>query len=322
MSIMCTDHSGEIVIRPVLEEDLDQVDLIFRTSFGTFFGAEEPEKIFGDTELVRTRWLADPGACFAAELDGELVGSNFVTTWGSFGFFGPLTVRPDHWDRGIAHRLMEATMELFSSRRTGHLGLFTFAHSPKHIVLYQRFGFWPRFLTAVMEAPVTAPARPVPYARFSELAAHDRAGLTSSVRELTGAIFDGLDLSREIDAVFDQHLGDTVLIEDSSGLQGLAVCHIGAGTEAGSGICYLKFAAVKPGADAAVSFGRLIDACHDLGSASGAGILQAGVNFARERAYGALREKGFRTQFQGVAMHCPNEDCYDTPTSWVLDDWR
>jgi hypothetical protein len=217
---------------------------------------------------------------------------------------------------------MEATMDLFRSRGTEHLGLFTFAHSPKHIVLYQRFGFWPRFLTAVMEAPVIPPAQPGSYAKFSELATRDRAGLTSSVRELTGSIFDGLDISREIDAVFDQRLGETVLIEDSSGLQAVAVCHIGSATEAGSGICYLKFAAVKPGPDAAVSFSRLIEACHDLGAASGAGILQAGVSFARERAYGALRDKGFRTQFQGVAMHCPNEDCYDTPASWVLDDWR
>jgi predicted N-acetyltransferase YhbS len=266
--------------------------------------------------------VADPGAGFAAELDGEIVGSNFVTTWGSFGFFGPLTVRPDCWDRGIAHRLMEATMELFGSRQTRHMGLFTFAHSPKHIVLYQRFGFWPRFLTAVMEAPVVAPAHHVSYARFSELAAHDRAGATSATRELTDVILDGLDVSREIDAVFDQRLGETVLIEDPSGLQAVAVCHIGAGTEAGSGMCYLKFAAARPGPDVALSFSRLIDACHDLAAASGAGILQAGVNFARERAYCALREKGFHTQFQGVSMHCPNEDCYDTAASFVLDDWR
>ncbi len=33
---------------------------------------------------------------------------------------------------------------------TQHAGLFTFAHSQKHVGLYQRFGFWPRFLTALM----------------------------------------------------------------------------------------------------------------------------------------------------------------------------
>jgi GNAT superfamily N-acetyltransferase len=306
----------------MLASDLDRADLIFRTAFGTFFGVGEPEKIFGDTEMVRTRWQADPGAALAADLDGTVVGSNFVTTWGSFGFFGPLTVQPDCWDRGIAHRLMEATMELFNSRRTRHLGLFTFAHSPKHIVLYQRFGFWPRFLTAVMEAPVAAPDRRISYDRFSELAPRERAETARAVTELTGAIFDGLDLSGEIEAVFDQKLGETVLIEDGSGLQAVAICHIGPGTEAGSGMCYVKFGAARPGPKAARSFDRLIDACHDLAAGSGAAIVQAGVNFGRVQAYEALREKGFRTQFQGVTMHRPNEDGYDTAASWVLDDWR
>jgi GNAT superfamily N-acetyltransferase len=315
-------RTDEIVIRPVLLGDLDEVDLIFRTAFGTFFAAPEPETTFGDADLVRTRWLADPGAALAAVIDGAVVGSNFVTTWGSFGFFGPLTVQPACWDRGIAHRLMESTMDLFASRGTKHLGLFTFAHSPKHVVLYERFGFAPRFLIAVLEAAVDMPRDTVSYLLLSDLAARDRTGVTAAVRELTGSVFPGLDLSREVDAVLDQTLGETVLIEDDSGLQGVAICHIGAGTEAGSGMCYVKFAAAKPGPKAQMSFARLIDACGDLAASRGATVLQAGVNFARQQAYWALREKGFRTQFQGVSMHRPNEDAYDTSSALVIDDWR
>jgi GNAT superfamily N-acetyltransferase len=306
----------------MLENDLDRVDLIFRTAFGTFFGALEPETVFGDTEMIRTRWHADPGAGVVAELDGIVVGSNFVTTWGSFGFFGPLTVHPDHWDRGVAHRLMEATMELFRARGTPHLGLFTFAHSPKHIVLYQRFGFWPRFLTAVMEAPVTDGESTVKYSKFSECSPSERAEAKRAVGELTDAVYRGLDLSGELEAVADQKLGETVLVEDGSGLQAVAICHIGPGTEAGSDMCYVKFAAARPGPDAVRSFDRLLDACNELAARSGTSILQAGVSFGRVQAYEALRRKGFRTQFQGVAMHRPNEDGYDTATSLVLDDWR
>ena len=129
-------------------------------------------------------------------------------------------------------------------------------------------------------------------------------------------------MSREVDAVLDQGLGETVLVDDESGLQGVAICHLGAGTEAGSGTCYVKFAAAKPGPKAGLSFARLVDACGDLASKRGATVVQAGVNFAREQAYRALREKGFRTQFQGVSMHSPNEDAYDTPGALVIDDWR
>jgi GNAT superfamily N-acetyltransferase len=322
MTTRPSNRRSDVVVRPLVESDLDQADLIFRTSFGTFMGAAEPERFFGDTDLVRTRWRADPTAAFAAELDGELVGSNLVTNWGSVGFFGPLTVRPDCWDRGIAKQLLEPTMDLFASWKTRHVGLLTFAESPKHVGLYQSFGFWPRYLIAAMAAPVVAPERAVSYTRFSEVASHDRAGLAADVSELTSAVFDGLDVTREIEAVLDQKLGETVLVSDSSGLQAVAVCHIGPGTEAGSDTCYVKFGAARPGRKAARSFGQLIDACQDLAATASVSVISTGVNLGREHAYAALRQRGFRAQFQGVAMHRPNKPGYDRPNYYVMDDWR
>ncbi len=32
--------------------------------------------------------------------------------------------------------------------------------------------------------------------------------------------------------------------------------------------------------------------------------------------------RGFRTEFQGVAMHHPNEEGYSRPGVYVIDDWR
>jgi len=315
-------NSGDLVVRPLREPDLDRADRIFRTAFGTFLKDPEPEKFFGDADFVRTRWRADPTAALGAELDGDLVGSNFLTNWGSVGFFGPLTVRPDHWDRGVARRLMEPTMDLFDAWGTRHVGLLTFAESPKHVGLYQSFGFWPRYLIASMAAPVLGPARVGSYVKLSELAPSDRAGATGEVRELTSAVFEGLEVTRELEAVLDQKLGETVLVHDAAGLEAVAVCHIGPGTEAGSGTCYVKFGAARPGPGAAHSFGRLIDACRDLAAKADASTLSAGVNFGRERAYAALRENGFRTAFQGVAMHRPNEPAYDRRDCYVIDDWR
>ena len=73
-----------------------------------------------------------------------------MVDWGSVGVFGPLTVHPDLWNKGIAKHLLKSTMEYFAKLGTRHIGLFTFANSPKHVRLYQRFGFWPHFLTAIM----------------------------------------------------------------------------------------------------------------------------------------------------------------------------
>jgi hypothetical protein len=81
-------------IRTLTQRDLPVADRIISAAFRTFLGAPEPEKFWADLAYAGTRWLADPNAAFGAEWDGEIVGSNFATRWGSVGFFGPLTVRP------------------------------------------------------------------------------------------------------------------------------------------------------------------------------------------------------------------------------------
>src|SRR5712692_9427678 len=130
--------------------DLDAVDRIYRVAFGTFIGEPDPKRFGGDTAFVPTRFAADRSGALVAEAEGPVVGSTFVADWGSVGFFGPLTVAPELWDRGVGRSLLDATMDLFSARGTRHAGLFTFSHSTKHISLYQRYGFWPRMLTAIM----------------------------------------------------------------------------------------------------------------------------------------------------------------------------
>jgi len=144
----------------------------------------------------------------------------------------------------------------------------------------------------------------------------------SAIGELTDAVYPGLDLSREIEAVREQRLGETVLIDDTAGLQAIAICHIGAGTEAGGGACYVKFAAVRPGPQAKRDFDLLIDACHALAAERGASVLVAGANAGRDRAWKTLAGRGFRREFQGVAMHRPNDAGYSTSDSYVIDDWR
>src|SRR5215469_9564041 len=96
----------EVKIRMLREQDLPEADRIVRLAFGTFLGVPDPITFMGDADYARTRWLADPSAALGGEVEGELVGTNFATRWGSFGFFGPLTIRPDMWDRGIAQRLL------------------------------------------------------------------------------------------------------------------------------------------------------------------------------------------------------------------------
>jgi GNAT superfamily N-acetyltransferase len=314
--------SNVISIRPLLDADLDAADRIMRLAFGTFIGLPDPASFLGDADMVRSRWRADPSAAFAAVLDREVVASNFATSWGSVGFFGPLTVRPDLWDRGIGRLLMEPVMDRFAAWGTRHAGLFTFAQSQKHVGLYQKFGFWPRFLTAVMSKPPGRSTGSPRWTRYSGAAEAEQPALLEHSRHLTHAVYDGLDVTREIDAVQRQSLGDTVLLWEDDQLGGAAVCHYGAGSEAGSGACYVKFGAVRPGAGASERFSRLLEACEALASSQGAARLLAGVNTARHEAYQHMLAHGFRTDFQGVAMQKGNDAGYNRPGIFLIDDWR
>ena len=92
---------------------------------------------------------------------------------GNDHFLDPLTIHPEFWAIGIAKRLLESTMQLFSKWNTQHAGLFTFAQSSKHIALYQKFDFWPRFLTTIMSKNVISKKNNnianLGWSRYSEL---------------------------------------------------------------------------------------------------------------------------------------------------------
>lgn len=312
-----------IEIGPLREADLPQADRIFRLAFGTFLGLPEPLAFAGDSDFIGTRWRAAPDAALGAyAADGTLVGTNFAARWGSFGFFGPLTVHPDYWDRGIARQLLARTMNQFEDWGIGHVALFTFPQSAKHVGLYQSFGFWPQQLTPVMAKPVGEAAQAGAWQRYSALDDAARAAARDACRALADAVHPGLDLTREIEATTAQGIGDTVLVHDGEDLVAFAVCHLGKGSEAGSGTAYVKFGAARPGPAAATNFERLLSACEALAHAHGLGQLLVGVNTARHDAYRLMLARGFRTLLQGVAMQLGNIPGYNRADCFVVDDWR
>ena len=321
---MTTTHPKEhIQVRPLREGDLDEADRILRLAFGTVNTAPNPETYMGDRSLVHTRWRANPRTAFAAEVDGKLVGSNFATCWGSFGFFGPLSIDPAFWDRGYASDLIAPVMELFEGWKVSLAGLFTFAHSVKHIGLYKKFGFRPRSLTLILEKNLRPnTTQNSSWSVFSKLDQHAQQEALAACRQLTDAIFDGLDVGFEIESIYQQSLGETVLIWGANGLKSFAACHIGPGTEAGSGICYLKFAAAAPGPDARIYFIDLLRACEAFAMTAGASQMVAGVNAARQEAYEEMLLAGFQMVRTGIAMNYPNQPGFNRPGVFVIDDWR
>lgn len=316
----------EIRVGDLRPSDEDAADRIVRRAFGTFLGVPDPSTTFGSAELFRSRWRAPNTRVLAAYDGDELLGTNVLTRWGSLGWFGPLTITPERWDRGIATSLMRASEAQFDAWGVTHRGLFTFPQSAKHLGLYQRFGYWPGALTPILSRPARAdpgdPGEGVVLRRFSEAPSAERPALLTAVRAWGDALYPGLDLTGEIGSIDRQRLGDTLLQFRGAALSGLAICHVGAGSEAESGSGYLKFGAIAPGDRRAARREGLVRAAESLVDERGGTEVVVGVNLAHREAYEALRSDGYRAEFVGVAMHAPHGAAYHRPELDVLDDWR
>ena len=115
--------------------------------------------------------------------------------------------------------------------------MFTFAQSPKHIYLYQKYDFWPRFLTSIMTKIITDENNKKRLelsqkhesqhkVRFSEIQNDVKSLILDDCKYLTNGIFPGLDLQKEICAVDSQKLGDTILLYDPSGSKLIWTCDL------------------------------------------------------------------------------------------------
>lgn len=290
-----------------------------RLAFGTFLGIPNPLEFMGDRDFMGPRFRSKHVKVIAAREGGRLIGTNVATRWGSFAFFGPLTILPEYQDRGVAQRLLEATMKTFDAWGVRHTGLFTFPHSAKHVGLYQKFDYWPRYLTAIMVKKPEKPANePV---TLSGLPKSRRAEAIEQCKKLTNGIDRGLDLTEEIRAALTQRTGDVVMTYARNLLDGFAVSMHGPGSEGGEKTCYIKFAAARGGKGAGERFSALLSACDAFAGMRGVNI-EAGMNLAREDAYRRMRAHGYRAAMQGVAMQRPHQEGFNHADAYVIDDWR
>ncbi len=319
-------RNPSIQIGPLRENELEEAGRIVRMAFGTFLGLPNPLEFMGDRDFLTPRWRSRNTVVLAAREDGRLLGSNAITRWGSFGFFGPLTVSPDCWSRGVAQQLLSATMKVFSRWRVRHSGLFTFANSPKHVGLYQKFGYWPGSLTALMKRTPQPPAWTlksgvkVPVL-LSALSDREKSQAIGACAKLTSSMEKGLDLGEEIRAVLKQRIGEVPLVYGQRSLDAFAVCMNGPGSEGGANTCYVKFAAARGGPGSGERFDRLLDAIEALALARGA-ELEAGVSLACDDPFHRMRSRGYRMTALGIAMQRPRGEGFNRPGNYVLGDWR
>ncbi|MBI3456892.1 MAG: GNAT family N-acetyltransferase [Candidatus Rokubacteria bacterium] len=324
-----------IKIRRVRKGDLSRIREVVESAFADFYERQlgsRPRQVFGGAQYVHHRWLMEPWGCYVAEEnDSKIVGASIAVCWGSVGLFGPVAVLTPYQNQKVAQGLTKATQGFFDENRVTLQGLVTYPYSPKHLVLYQKFGFKPKALVALTAkslerrepVPTPKPARGAPQIRrFSTYEESKKKALLGRLRALTGKLYRGLDLTKEIEIVNGLLLGDTLLLEKDRAILGFAICHTSGVSEAPYGALYIKYAAIDPSRRRPEYFAQLLAACEEYAVAKGCQRIIAPVYTAYWRAYQTLLASGYQMDMPMIRMKRGKHEDYEREEDFVLDDWR
>lgn len=88
-----------------------------------------------------------------AEVDGQVVGSNFLWESGVIAGVGPITVDPDVQNGAIGRRLMDDVMRRAEVRRSAGVRLVQAAYHNRSLSLYTKLGFDTREPLSILQGP-------------------------------------------------------------------------------------------------------------------------------------------------------------------------
>jgi GNAT superfamily N-acetyltransferase len=139
-----------------------------------------------------------------AEVDGRLVGSNFLWEMGAVAGVGPITIAPEAQNGAVGRQLMTAVLERARQQGIGAVRLVQAAYHGRSLALYTKLGFVPREPLAILQGEALqglAEGRHVRVATDSDMEAanalcyrvhgHDRAGeLQEAVRQETATVVE------------------------------------------------------------------------------------------------------------------------------------
>ncbi len=131
-----------------------------------------------------------------AELDGQIVGSNFADERSAIAGIGPITVAPAAQDRSIGRRLLVDTLERQVARGTPGTRLVQSTYHTRSHSLYTKAGFETREMLSVMQGSppaVKLPGHAVRVARRDDLAACNRLCFAVHGHDRGGELAEAID---------------------------------------------------------------------------------------------------------------------------------
>lgn len=324
-----------IKIRRVRKGDLSKVRDVIEQAFGDFFERQvgtRPRQVFGGAQYIHHRWLMEPWGCFVAEEgEGKIVGAAVAVMWGTVGLVGPVAVLTTYQNQDIGQQLLTACQGFFDENHATLQGLATYPYSPKHLVLYQKFGYRPRGLVVITAKPLdrresvhaTGAAKlGIGIRRYSTLEEVRKKAAMLKIRRITNGIWRGMDVGKEVEIVEGLNLGDTLLLEKGREVIGFAIYHTPGVSEAPQGSVYIKFLAIDSRHRRPEHLHALLAAIEEVAHEAQLSRVVAPAYTYYWTAYQTLLERGYHIDFTMVRMKRGKQGDSEDAADLVLDDWR
>ena len=203
-----TAQTGQVTLREARPEDLDACAQICFDAFGEIHDHHRFPRDFPVLEVATAMlgaWIPHPAVWgVVAEMDGRIVGSNFLDERDPIRGVGPITIAPEGQNAGVGRRLMQAVLE----RGEGAPGirLLQDGFHMRSLALYTSLGFDVTASCVVMSGePRGKPVESVEVRPVTESDLEECEALCREVHgfERTGALRDAIQGSAPFAAVRD-----------------------------------------------------------------------------------------------------------------------
>jgi len=198
----------DIKIRRAKPEDASELGRICYQAFKTINEQHGFIPDFPSSEVatgVVSMLISHPGYYgVAGEIDGRLIGSNFLDERSAIAGIGPITIDPARQDRSAGCQLMQAVLERARARKFPGVRLVQATFHNRSLSLYAKLGFQVRELLSCMQGPPLGAAIPgyrvrtateadIPACNYlcTVVHGHDRAGdLRDAVQHGTAQVVE------------------------------------------------------------------------------------------------------------------------------------
>jgi GNAT superfamily N-acetyltransferase len=197
-----------VTLRPGTTQDAERCGMICYSAFKAISEHHNFPPDFPSPEIAikfLSQLLANPNIYgVVAEVDGQVVGSNFVDERSVIAGIGPITIVEQAQNRAIGRALMQHVLDRVALRRFPGFRLVQGAYHSRSLSLYTKLGFVAREPLSTMQGPplnTEIPGYSVRPATVSDMDAcnkvclkvhgHHRGGeLLDAVREGTAAVVE------------------------------------------------------------------------------------------------------------------------------------